>query len=57
MIRDNHLGDWGTQFGKLLVAVDKWGNWDEIKKNERPIKALVDLYVQFHDEVEKDEAA
>lgn len=57
VIRDNHLGDWGTQFGKLLVAVDKWGNWDEIKKNERPIKALVDLYVQFHDEVEKDEAA
>ncbi len=53
VIRDNHLGDWGTQFGKLLVAIDKWGNWDDIKKSTRPIKDLVDLYVKFHDEVER----
>ncbi|MEI6396697.1 MAG: arginine--tRNA ligase [Candidatus Taylorbacteria bacterium] len=58
VIRDNHLGDWGTQFGKLLVAIDRWGadigGLDGIKKSERPIKALVDLYVKFHDEAEKD---
>jgi arginyl-tRNA synthetase len=54
VIRDNHLGDWGTQFGKLIVAIDKWGNLDEIEKNEIPIKLLVDLYVRFHEEAEKD---
>ncbi len=55
VIRDNHLGDWGTQFGKLLVAIEKWGDefggLDGIKKSENPIKILVDLYVKFHDEV------
>lgn len=54
VIRDNHLGDWGTQFGKLIVAIKKWGNLSEIEKNEEPIKLLVDLYVKFHDEAEKD---
>lgn len=54
VIRDNHLGDWGTQFGKLIVAIKKWGNLDEIEKSETPIKLLVDLYVKFHDEAEKD---
>lgn len=54
VIRDNHLGDWGTQFGKLLVAIEKWSSLDEIKKSQNPIKTLVDLYVKFHDEAEKD---
>ncbi|MFA6999570.1 MAG: arginine--tRNA ligase [Candidatus Paceibacterota bacterium] len=54
VIRDNHLGDWGTQFGKLIVAIKKWGNLDEIEKSETPIKLLVGLYVKFHDEAEKD---
>jgi len=54
VIRDNHLGDWGTQFGKLIVAIKKWGNLSEIEKSETPIKLLVDLYVKFHDEAEKD---
>ena len=54
VIRDNHLGDWGTQFGKLIVAINKWGNLDEIEKSETPIKLLVDLYVRFHEEAEKD---
>lgn len=31
-IKDNHLGDWGTQFGKLIVAYKKWGNEDDVKK-------------------------
>ena len=53
VIRDNHLGDWGTQFGKLLVAIEKWGNLGLIEKGEDPIKKLVDLYVKFHDEVDR----
>ncbi|MEI8249313.1 MAG: arginine--tRNA ligase [Candidatus Taylorbacteria bacterium] len=52
VIRDNHLGDWGTQFGKLIVALDKWGDLNKVKTSTEPIKELVDLYVRFHDEVE-----
>ncbi len=51
--RDNHLGDWGTQFGKLIYAIKTWGNEDEIDKSERPVKDLVDLYIKFHDEVKE----
>jgi len=54
VIRDNHLGDWGTQFGKLIVALKKWSSIEAIEKSDKPIKDLVDLYVRFHDEVEKD---
>ncbi|MFA6274384.1 MAG: arginine--tRNA ligase [Candidatus Paceibacterota bacterium] len=54
VIRDNHIGDWGTQFGKLIVAIKKWGNLEEIEKNDAPIKLLVDLYVKFHEEAEKE---
>ncbi len=50
----NHLGDWGTQFGKLIVAYKKWGNDEDIEK--RTIKALLDLYVRFHKEAETDES-
>ncbi len=53
VIRDNHLGDWGTQFGKLMVAILTWGNVEEIRKSEDPMRLLVDLYVKFHDEAEK----
>lgn len=56
VIRDNHLGDWGTQFGKLIVAIKKWSDLDTIKKSDTPIKELVELYVRFHDEAEKDAA-
>ncbi len=48
----NHLGDWGTQFGKLITAFDLWGNRDEIENGG--IDALVALYVKFHEEAEKD---
>lgn len=48
----NHLGDWGTQFGKMIVAYNKWGNRAEIEKN--PIVELQKLYVKFHDEVAND---
>ena len=49
----NHLGDWGTQFGKLIVAYKKWGNRASVEKDS--IRALLDLYVKFHDEAERDE--
>lgn len=47
----NHLGDWGTQFGKLAVALQKWG---EKPLAECSIDDLLELYVRFHEEVEKD---
>lgn len=48
----NHLGDWGTQFGKLIVAYDRW--LDEKALEEHPINELLRIYVKFHDEAEKD---
>lgn len=42
----NHLGDWGTQFGKLMCAFERWG--DEDKLEQDPILHLYDLYVRFH---------
>ncbi|UQS86726.1 arginine--tRNA ligase [Nicoliella spurrieriana] len=47
-IKDNHLGDWGTQFGKLITAYLKWGNEADVKKD--PINNLVKYYVKFHKE-------
>jgi len=52
VIGDNHLGDWGTQFGALLFAYKKWGNKKQFKKN--PIDYLVKLYVRFHKASDKD---
>ena len=51
VIRDNHLGDWGTQFGKLVYAYRQWGDKKKIAKN--PIKELNELYIKFHEEAEK----
>ena len=48
----NHLGDWGTQFGKMIVAFRKWGNRNELQDN--PVLKLYNLYVKFHQEEEKD---
>ena len=48
----NHLGDWGTQFGKLIVAYRKWG--DRAAVEEKGIDELVALYVRFHAEAETD---
>lgn len=47
----NHLGDYGTQFGKLIVAYKAWGDREVIEKN--PIPELLKLYIKFHEEVEK----
>jgi len=51
--RDNHVGDWGTQFGKLIYAIQEWGSIKEIETSPRPVKLLVELYVKFHEEAEK----
>ena len=49
-IRINHLGDWGTQFGKLISAYKRWGNKEALEKE--PINELLRIYVKFHDEAE-----
>ena len=50
-VRINHLGDYGTQFGKLIVAFKLWGNKEAVEAN--PIPELLILYIQFHDEAER----
>lgn len=47
----NHLGDYGTQFGKLIVAFKNWGNKETIESD--PINELLKIYVKFHEEAEK----
>lgn len=48
----NHLGDWGTQFGKMIVAYKHWGSREMVEQGG--VQALSDLYVKFHAEAEKD---
>ena len=48
----NHLGDWGTQFGKVILAYKLWGDSNKLENN--PIEHLYDLYVRIHQEEEKD---
>ena len=48
----NHLGDWGTQFGKLIVAYKLWGDTIDLEKDG--LVALTSIYVRFHEEAEKD---
>ncbi|MBL7078077.1 arginine--tRNA ligase [Candidatus Shapirobacteria bacterium] len=52
-IGDNHLGDWGTQFGKLIVAIKKW--WPK-ELQELTVEELEKLYVKFHTEAKKDKS-
>ncbi|RXZ80026.1 arginine--tRNA ligase [Paenibacillaceae bacterium] len=52
VVRINHIGDWGTQFGKLLSAYSRWGNDRAMEAD--PIKESLRLYVQFHEEAEQD---
>ena len=51
-IKINYLGDYGTQFGKLITAYRLWGNEEDVKKD--PITNLFHYYVKFHEEAEKD---
>ena len=50
----NYLGDWGTQFGKMIVAYKKWGDREDI--NNGGIDKLVELYVKFHHAAEENPA-
>lgn len=52
VVRINHLGDYGTQFGKMIVAYKLWGDKTIVEQN--PVDELVKLYVKFHDEAEED---
>lgn len=51
-MRINHLGDYGTQFGKMICAYRRWGNKEDVIKE--PIKSLLSYYTKFHEEAEKD---
>lgn len=53
-IKWNYIGDWGTQFGKLAVAVEKWG--EKSDPSQYSIDELLALYVRFHEEVEQNPA-
>lgn len=48
----NHLGDWGTQFGKLIYAYEHWVSEEDLMKN--PINELLRIYIKFHSEADKD---
>ncbi len=48
----NHLGDWGTQFGKIICAYRRWGSKEEVEQGG--VDELVRIYVKFHEEAEKD---
>jgi len=50
--RINHLGDYGTQFGKMICAYRHWGNKEDVMK--APIKTLLEYYTRFHVEAEND---
>ncbi|WP_278838921.1 arginine--tRNA ligase [Ligilactobacillus saerimneri] len=51
-IKIDYLGDWGTQFGKLIQAYKMWGNEADVKND--PINTLLKYYVHFHEEADKD---
>ena len=51
-IKINHLGDWGKQFGLLMVAYKKWGSQEAVEAN--PIDELLKLYVRINAEIEND---
>ena len=52
MIRINHLGDYGTQFGKMISAYRRWGKKEDVERE--PIKTLLGYYTKFHEEAEND---
>lgn len=50
---ENYIGDWGTQYGKLIYAFKKFGSEEEFQEN--PMEHMYSLYVKFHKELEEDE--
>lgn len=53
-VKINHLGDWGTQFGKLIYAYKAWGSEEEVKSD--PIATLLKYYVTFHEKAKENDA-
>lgn len=53
VIKDNHLGDWGTQFGKLMFAFEEWGRDLDLNDYQDPVEELNKLYIKFEKEAEK----
>lgn len=51
-VRVNHLGDYGTQFGKMIVAYRRWGNREDVEQS--PIQTLLGYYVKYHEASEAD---
>jgi arginyl-tRNA synthetase len=54
VVRINHIGDWGSQFGKLVAAWRRWGSEERLL--EDPIAELLQLYVRYHEEEKQDES-
>lgn len=54
VVRLNHLGDWGKQFGEVITAFKKWGNMEQLQA--QPLKHLLEIYSRFHYEAQKEEA-
>lgn len=55
VIRDNHLGDWGTQFGMLARSYELWAqDYEELRENTNPVQGLYKLYVRIHEESDKE---
>ena len=54
VIRLNHLGDWGKQFGEVITAFKRWGDSDRLEA--QPLKHLLEVYSRFHYESKEDEA-
>ncbi len=54
VVRINHIGDWGSQFGKLVSAWQRWGSEDKLQAD--PIAELLQLYVRYHEEEKTDES-
>lgn len=53
-VKINHLGDWGTQFGKLIYAYKAWGSEEEVKSD--PISTLLKYYVEFHEKAKENDS-
>lgn len=51
-VKINYIGDWGTQFGRLITAYKMWGDEETVREN--PITELNELYVRFHEELEEE---